>query len=42
MSLVIADTGAIISLGIMERLELIEKIFDKFYIADAVWKELQL
>lgn len=41
MSVVIADTGAIISLGIAGQIELIEKIFNKFYIADAVWNELQ-
>ena len=41
MKVVIADTGALISLGIAGVLDLIEKVFDKFYIANAVWEELQ-
>lgn len=40
MSIVIADTGAIISLIHIKSLFLIEKIFDDFYIAKAVWIEL--
>lgn len=41
MKIVIADTGALISLGHIERIELIEEIFGDFYIAQAVWEELQ-
>lgn len=40
MKIVIADTGALISLGILEQIDLIEKIFGEFYIAQAVWVEL--
>lgn len=40
MSIVIADTGALISLGIAGRIVLIEEIFGEFYIAEAVWTEL--
>lgn len=42
MSIIIADTGAIISLAVVGQIELIEKIFDKFYIAGAVWEEIQV
>lgn len=42
MSIIIADTGAIISLAVAGQIELIEKIFDKFYIAGAVWEEIQV
>lgn len=41
MKLVIADTGALISLGHVGHIHLIEEIFGDFYIAEAVWKELQ-
>ena len=41
MKLVIADAGALISLGHVEHIELIEKVFGDFYIAQAVWEELQ-
>ena len=40
MKIVIADTGALISLGLVGKIEFIEKIFGDFYIADAVWEEL--
>ncbi|MBX3164116.1 MAG: DUF3368 domain-containing protein [Bacteroidetes bacterium] len=40
MKVVIADTGALISLGIVGQIDLIEKIFGEFYIAEAVWIEL--
>ena len=41
MKIVIADTGAIISLGLVGFIDLIEKVFGDFYIANAVWEELQ-
>lgn len=41
MKLVIADTGALISLGHVAQIGLIEEIFGDFYIAQAVWEELQ-
>jgi len=41
MKLVIADTGALISLGLIGNYDLIEKVFGDFYIANAVWEELQ-
>ena len=41
MILVVADTGALISLGIVGHIDLIEKVFGDFYIANAVWEELQ-
>ena len=40
MKVVIADSGVIISLIHIDQLDLIEKIFGDFYIADAVWIEL--
>ena len=40
MKIVIADTGALISLALIECVSLIEKVFGNFYIADAVWQEL--
>lgn len=40
MKIVIADTGALISLGHVEHIGLIEKVFGDFYIAQAVWEEL--
>ena len=39
--IIIADTGAIISLGHIDKIELIEKVFGKFFIAQAVWDELK-
>jgi predicted nucleic acid-binding protein len=41
MKLVIADTGALISLGLTGQIHLIEKVFGEFYIATAVWNELK-
>ena len=40
MKVVIADTGAIISLIHIGQIDLIEKVFGDFYIAKAVWNEL--
>lgn len=40
MKIVIADTGAIISLIHIGQLHLIEKVFGEYYIAKAVWIEL--
>ncbi len=42
MKLIIADTGPLISLGIIGRIDLIEKVFGEYYIANAVWEELQV
>lgn len=41
MKTVIADTGVLISLALVRRLDLIKKVFGEFFIADAVWKELK-
>lgn len=38
--IVIADTGVIISLSIIDSLELITQIFGEYYIANSVWIEL--
>ncbi len=40
MKIVIADTSALISLALVRQIDLIEKIFGDFYIANAVWEEL--
>lgn len=40
MKIIIADTGALITLIHLGHLALIEKIFGDFYIAKAVWNEL--
>lgn len=40
MKIVVADTGAIISLIHIGQIELIEKLFGNFFIAGAVWIEL--
>lgn len=40
MSIVIADTGVIISLVHVQQIDLIEKIFGKVYISQGVWEEL--
>ena len=40
MKIVIADTGALLSLGHVGYIDLVEKVFGDFYIAWAVWKEL--
>lgn len=41
MKLIVADTGALISLGLVNCITLIEQVFGKFYIAEAVWEELK-
>ena len=38
--IIIADTGAIISLGHVNKIDLIEKVFGECFIAHAVWDEL--
>lgn len=40
MKIVVADTGVLISLGLIGKINLIERIFDELYIAEAVWNEL--
>lgn len=40
MSIVIADTGALISLAHVDKIELIESVFGKVYIPNAVWEEI--
>ena len=40
MKVVIADTGVLMSLGLIGKIELIENIFGELYIAEAVWNEL--
>jgi predicted nucleic acid-binding protein len=40
-TIVIADTGAIISLIVIDKLWVVEKIFTEVYIANEVWIELQ-
>lgn len=42
MKIVVADTGALISLGHVGLIGLIEEIFGEFYITQAVWEELQV
>ncbi|MEQ8417000.1 MAG: DUF3368 domain-containing protein [Imperialibacter sp.] len=42
MKVVVADTGAIISLVHVGQLGLIESIFGDYFIAEAVWQELQV
>ncbi|MBI4647585.1 MAG: DUF3368 domain-containing protein, partial [Bacteroidia bacterium] len=41
MKVVVADTGALISLGLVGHINIIERVFGDFYIANAVWEELQ-
>lgn len=41
MKIIVADTGALISLGIVKQINLIENVFGEFYIANAVWEELR-
>ena len=41
MKVVVADTGALISLGLVGQIDLIERVFGSFYLANAVWEELQ-
>jgi predicted nucleic acid-binding protein len=38
--LVVADTGPLISLAVIDQIDLLEKLFDKIVIPEAVWKEL--
>lgn len=38
--LVIADTGPIISLAVIKKLELLDTLFDEVFISKAVWDEL--
>ncbi len=40
MAIVVADTGALISLGLIDHIDLIEQIFGDFFIANAVWEDL--
>ncbi len=40
MKIVVADTGALISLGLVGLIDLILKVFGEFYITNAVWQEL--
>lgn len=40
--LVIADSGPIFSLAIIDRLDLLDKIFAEIRISDAVWQEITL
>ncbi|MEZ4828504.1 MAG: DUF3368 domain-containing protein [Bacteroidia bacterium] len=41
MKIVVSDTGPLISLGIVGKLDIIERVFGEFYIAGAVWEELK-
>ncbi len=41
MALVIADTGVLISLGLVKQFELLHQMFDEFYIPNAVWEEFR-
>jgi predicted nucleic acid-binding protein len=38
--IIIADTGPIISLAIIDKLNLLAELYGEIYIPDAVWKEL--
>ena len=40
MKVVIADTGALISLIHLDKIDLVQKVFGNFFIAKAVWEEL--
>ena len=40
MKVVVADTGALISLGLVGLIDLVENLFGDFYISQAVWEEL--
>jgi predicted nucleic acid-binding protein len=40
MKIVVADTSVLISLSVVGQISLIEKVFGEFYIAEAVWLEL--
>ncbi len=37
---VVADTGPIFSLAVIDKLELLNSLFEKIYIPEAVWKEV--
>lgn len=39
--LLIADTSPLISLLLIQQLELLERLFSEYYIPQAVWEELQ-
>ena len=39
-SICIGDTGAIISLAIIDKLSLLDLFFDKIFVPQAVWSEL--
>jgi hypothetical protein len=41
MATIVADTGALISLGLIKKVDLIEKVLGEFFIPNAVWVELQ-
>jgi predicted nucleic acid-binding protein len=41
MKLIIVDTSALISLGLVGQIDLILNVFGEFYIPNAVWEELQ-
>ena len=38
--IVVADTGALISLATINKLSLLDKLYGEIYIPQAVWKEL--
>lgn len=40
--LVIADAGPIFSLAIIDKLEILDQLFDEIKIPNAVWKEITL
>jgi len=40
--LVVADAGPIFSLAIIDKLELLNELFDDVKISNAVWKEISL
>lgn len=40
MKVLVSDTGALISLALVGKLDLIEKVFGELHIAQAVWEEL--
>lgn len=40
MKVIIADTGALISLGLAGYLNILEQLFNEFYIPEAVWEEI--
>ena len=42
MKIVIADTGALISLIHLGQIDLIKKVFGDFFITNAVWQELNI